>query len=294
MTSLHPRDSSGANAGRALVLGGGGVAGVAWEIGVLSGLADAGVDVRDADLVVGTSAGSVVAAQITGGLPLEELHRRQLEPSTEIAVAFDRERMFAEFARIRGSAISAEDAAAKVGALALAAHTPPEAQRRAVIGSRLPSTAWPDRRVIIVAVDASTGKPRFFDRSSGVPLVDAVAASCAVPGVWPPVTIDGRRYIDGGVRSTTNVDVARGHDRILVVAPFPDLPGPWHPPLPEQLAALAPARTHLIAADAASLEAFGSNPLDPATRAPSTRAGRSQGRTIASIVGEFWASQGDG
>ena len=164
-------------------------------------------------------------------------------------------------------------------------------RRRAIIESRLPSRAWPERRLIVVGVDASTGEVCCFDRSSGVELVDAVAASCAVPGVWPPVTIEGRRYIDGGVRSTTNVDAARGMGRILVLAPFPDIPGPWHPSLPDQLAALRPAQTHLILADGASLAGFGANPLDPATRAPSARAGRAQGRAAAAAVREFWTAQ---
>src|SRR5205814_3193186 len=119
------------------------------------------------------------------------------------AVPFDRERMFAQIVQARQNATSLEEACARLGALALAAQTMPEAKRRAIIESRLPSRVWPERRLIIVGVDASTGEIRCFDRSSGVELVDAVAASCAVPGVWPPVTIEGRRYIDGGVRSTT-------------------------------------------------------------------------------------------
>jgi NTE family protein len=275
---------------KALVLGGGGVAGVAWELGVLAGLADAGVDVTDADLTVGTSAGSVVGSQLMGGVPLEALYQGQLSPSKEIAAAFDLGRLAAAFASARSSAGSAQEAQARLGAFALETETISEVERRAVIASRLPSHTWPERRVVLVAVDAATGEPRYFDRSDGVGLVDAVAASCAVPGVWPPVTIEGRRYTDGGVRSMTNVDVARGHDVVLVLAPLAEVPGAWTAPLPKQLADLHPSRTYLIGADEASLAAFGTNPLDPSTRAPAARAGRAQGRAAGPAVRALWSA----
>ena len=91
-----------------------------------------------------------------------------------------------------------------------------------MIADRLPSHAWPARALLIVAVDAHTGRHRAFDRDSGVPLVDAVAASCAVPGIWPPVTIGATRWVDGGVRSSDNADLAADHERVLVLAPMPD------------------------------------------------------------------------
>jgi NTE family protein len=93
-----------------------------------------------------------------------------------------------------------------VGRFALEAATVSEPQRRAVIESRLPSQDWPVRALKLFAVDAESGEPRIFDSASGVGILDAVTASCAVPGVWPPTTIDGRRYIDGGVRSGTNAE----------------------------------------------------------------------------------------
>lgn len=275
---------------KALVLGGGGVAGVAWELGVLAGLAEAGVDVTDADLTVGTSAGSVVGAQLMSGVALEALYQAQLSPSNEIAAELDLGRLVAAFGAARSSAASAQEARARLGAFALETKTVSETERRAVIASRLPSHTWPERPVVIVAVDAATGEPRYFNRSGGVGLVDAVAASCAVPGVWPPVTIEGRRYTDGGVRSMTNVDLARGHDIILVLAPLADIPGAWTGPLPEQLAGLHPSRTYLIGADDASLAAFGTNPLDPSTRAPSARAGRAQARAAGPAVRAFWSA----
>ena len=205
---------------RALVLGGGGVTGVAWELGMLHGLAEAGVDLSDADLVVGTSAGSVVAAQVTAGTELAELYERQLRSTGSEVTARMR---FGTMLRLAAASLGtrdAQEAGVRIGRLALAARTVPAAERRAIIASRLPVDAWPDRRLLITAVAADTGEFVAFDRDSGVSLVDAVAASCAVPGVWPPAVIDGRPYIDGGMRSPANVDLADGADRVVVLAPI--------------------------------------------------------------------------
>jgi NTE family protein len=271
--------------GQALVLGGGGVAGIAWMTGVLTGLAEAGRDVTAADLIVGTSAGSAVAAQVGSGLSLDMLFARQTDPALqarEIAVELDMVTFAAEFTEVMAGATSAEEARRRAGAFAVAADTVPEAERRAAVSSRLPSPEWPTRRIQLVAVDAETGDIRVFDRESGVALIDAVAASCAVPGIWPPVTIDGRRYVDGGIRSNDNADLASGASTIVVLSPMGyDPPFPVPMPLRDvvsQLRADGSAVT-VIAPDKASVAAIGANPLDPASRLPAAEAGRAQGRT---------------
>ncbi|MEV6879016.1 patatin-like phospholipase family protein [Amycolatopsis sp. NPDC051128] len=272
--------------GQALVLGGGGVAGIAWTTGLLAGLADRGQDLTGADLIVGTSAGAAVAAQVTSGLPPAELFARQAEPARqtpEIPVDIDFEKFAADFGGALTGATTPAEVRRGVGQLALSAETVSEVDRRAVIEARLPSHDWPERRLVIVAVDAETGEPRRFDRASGVSLVDAVAASCAVPGVWPPVTIDGRRYVDGGVRSAENADYAAGSTRITVVAPLGlDSPLPAEKPLLTVLDELraAGAEVALITPDEASVAAIGQNPLDPSTRTPAAEAGRAQGAAL--------------
>jgi NTE family protein len=157
----------------------------------------------------------------------------------------------------------------------------------------LPKRDWPaieDHHVVLIAVDATSGAFTTFDASSGVALVDAVAASCAVPGVWPPVTIGERRYIDGGVRSTSNAHLATGFDRVLVLAPMdPSL-------LPDQvqeLAALEARGSHVevVQADADALGAFGDNPLDPSRRAPAVEAGLRQGRQAADRLRPAWTGE---
>jgi NTE family protein len=272
--------------GQALVLGGGGLAGIAWTTGLLAGLAGHGQDLTGADLIVGTSAGAAVAAQVTSGMPLDELFARQADPARqgpEIPAEIDFEKFAADFGGAVTGATSPADVRRAVGQLALAAETVSEADRRAVIAARLPVHEWPEQRLVIVAVDAETGEPRRFDRASGVSLVDAVAASCAVPGVWPAVTIDGRRYVDGGVRSGENADYAAGSTRVTVVSPLGvESPLPMEKPLLTVLADLraAGAEVALVTPDEAAVAAFGQNPLDPATRTPAAEAGRAQGAAL--------------
>ena len=275
----------------ALVLGGGGITGIAWEIGVLAGLAEAGVDLSGADLVVGTSAGSVVGAQVTCGAALKTLYQRQLEPPTQEKVARMTRGNLARYAWAMLSSRGHDvDFRRRVGALALAAEkaglTPTEQERLDVIGSRLVSTQWPDRALVITAVDAETGEFRTFDRDSGVPLLQAVAASCAVPGVYPPVTIDGRRCVDGGMRSAANADLAQDYDRVVVLAPIPGGIGPMAS-VDAQVTSLV-SRVAVVSPDKDSRTAIGRNVLDPAARAPSAEAGRRQAAAVAARVAEVW------
>jgi NTE family protein len=269
---------------RALVLGGGGVAGIAWMTGLLAGLADAGQDVTATDLVIGTSAGANVAAQVGSGLTLADLYARQVDPalqSRELMAVIDWEKFAADFQPYLAGATTAADQLRGYGEFALDAQTVPEAQRRAVIESRLPSQDWPATPTKLIAVDCESGDMAAFDASSGVTLVDAVGASSAVPGVWPPVTIGGHRYMDGGVRSADNADLAAGAARIVVVSPLGlDSPLPTMLPLREVLTSLkeSGATVTVISPDEASAAAIGTNALDPATRVPAAAAGRAQGQ----------------
>jgi NTE family protein len=278
---------------RALVLAGGGVAGIAWELGVLHGIGDTDPDllasITAADTVIGTSAGSAVAAQVTSGAALADLYAAQLSgTSSEIEVDLNLEELMERFAAATAGAATAQEMRQQIGALALATATVPEVARRTAIAARLPLPDWPDRTVLLPAVDAESGELMVFTRDSGASLTDAVAASCAVPGVWPPVTIGGRRYIDGGVRSATNADLAAGCDRVLIITPtLEDTPQPWGS-LDEEIGQLRPAAVHVVHADTDSLAAFGLNPLSPATRPPSARAGRAAGQAQAAAISRFW------
>ena len=285
---------------KALVLGGGGTTGVAWEMGIILGLHDRGLDVIDANLVVGTSAGSVVGAQITSGLNLEDLYARQLQPleeTKEQVVQFDMNELMQVFAAGIG-APDAQTARARIGAAALAVKTMPEEERLVIIASRLPVQEWPTKqRLVITSVDDQSGEWVMFDRDAGVSLALAVSASCAVPGVYPPTTIGGHHYIDGGVRSGTNADIAKEYQRVLILrAETLDVSAldPQHSTpfvsFEEELAELqqAGSRVLVITPDEASAVARGPNPLDSSRRTISARAGREQGRLLAESVRRFW------
>lgn len=275
---------------RALVLGGGGVGAIAWETGVLTGLADEGVDVTTADFLVGTSAGATVAAQLSSGLPLSQLFARQADPArqthelkpTRMSLTELTDTMLA----LRAEIEDPTQFRRRIGALALAADTVPESERLAVIQARLPVHVWPNRPLSVVAVNAYTGEPCMFTPDSGVGLVDAVAASCAVPGIWPPVTISGTRYIDGGVRSTTNADLAAGYSVVLVLAPLALV----DTQLDSQVAQLVQngSRVEVLIPDENSLTAFSVDPLDPETRTPAANAGRTQGLQATATITRLW------
>ncbi|MBC6458337.1 patatin-like phospholipase family protein [Actinomadura sp. HBU206391] len=279
---------------RALVLGGGGLAGIAWETGILTALADAGADVLGPDLVVGTSAGSTVGAQVTSGLAMEELFQRQVDPALqtrELPADLDLAAFTDTLTKILAGARDPIDVRRRIGAWALETPTVTEAERRAVVAARLPSHTWPRLPLALVAVDANTGETRVFDAASGADLVDAVAASCAVPGTWPPVTIGDRRYIDGGVRSNENAHLAAGYDQVLVLSPQP--PGTPAPPwggLDDEVDQLRRRGTEVtvVRPDEGSVAAMGLNPLDPVIRAPTAHAGREQGRREAARVTSAW------
>lgn len=285
-------ESGRAPGARCLVLGGGGVTGIAWEIGVVAGLAMEGVQLREADCFIGTSAGSVVGAQLASTVSLEQLLAQQSSPALERirpysqAAADEQNRRLME--KVNGDLTAARQ---RIGAFALRSATPAQEERLAIVAARLPERQWPARMLKVVAVDAHSGEGRVFDAASGVDLVHAVAASCAVPGVWPAVPVDGSHYIDGGIRSITNADLAKGAARVLVLAPFGYSEGnPVSGHLAAEVAGLraAGAEVQVLCPDAASLAAIGENVLDPERRAASAEAGMAQGRALAPGLRALW------
>ena len=278
-------------ADKALVLGGGGLTGIAWETGILAGLADHGVDLADADLVVGTSAGSVVGVDVRTGTPLTELFEAQSAPVTPTEV----------YARM-GRAVMVRYAIAvsftrkplvagrRVGKVALRARTETEAERRRIFETRMSTLDWPVGDLKITAVETVSGEFTVFDANSGVSLIDAVGASCAVPGIWPPVTINGKRYMDGGMRSATNADLAAGYQRVVVIAPLHQGIGAIAS-VASQVRKLAVqgSQVVVIKPDSAALQAIGKNVLDPANRPAAAAAGYVQAAAEAPAVAAVWS-----
>jgi NTE family protein len=295
----------------ALVLGGGGAAGNAWEIGILAGLAEAGLDMTEAaDLVIGTSSGATAAAQVCSDIPLAELFASVLSPPVQ-PVGQSRERppalpmatVFERMRAISADATSAADLQRAMGAFGLECDSilgPTAGQHRAVVAARLPGHEWPAKAMIVVAVNAHTGELVTFGRDSGIDLVDAVTAGTALPGSSPTISINGTHYINGGVRSAENADLASGYANVVVLAPFggrnrtlPEgqfeglrRPPEWGMDLESQVEALRKEGSHVevITADADSQAAMGTNQMDPATRTPAARAGFAQGKQEATRV----------
>ena len=295
----------------ALVLGGGGAAGNAWEIGIIAGLAEAGLDMTEAaDLVIGTSSGATAAAQLRSGIPPAKLFASVLSPPVQ-PVRQNRERppalpmatVFERMRAISAAATSAADLQRAMGAFGLECDPVLEStagQHRSVVAARLPRHEWPARPMIVVAVNAHTGELATFDRDSGVDLVDAVTAGTALPGSSPTININGTHYINGGVRSAENADLASGYANVVVLSPFggrsgtlPEgqfeglrRPPEWGMDLEGQVEALRKqgSRVEVITPDADSQAAMGTNQMDPATRIPSARAGFDQGKQEATRV----------
>jgi NTE family protein len=290
---------------RALVIGGGGGTGNAWVIGVIAGLFDAGLDVTEADLIIGTSAGSTAAAQITSATPSElfaailaAAPRQRTAPTRPDGgraatgpVANHMERT----SRIIAAALDPADMRRRLGAAALdldaASDGSGQVQWRATVAARLPSQRWPKRSVLITAVDARSGEPVVFDRHSGVDLADAVAASCSSGA---PYGIGGNRFIDGGYRrSSENADLAAGCERVLVLSPLGGrsrAPLDWGMHLAAQLDELRAggSTVETIVPDGDAEQLFGARAMDPSLRPPAARAGFDQGRACAGRLTEFW------
>src|SRR4051794_40778865 len=278
---------------RAVVLGGGGLTGIAWLTGLLARFEAAGIPVADADLVVGTSAGSVVGTQLASGRDFADLYRylsadhvtsRDVLIDLYEALPKPDPTVVAQLAeQWANSPVSTEVSRAALGAEAMRSRTMPEPLWVALVAVFLRTHHWPSPILAVTAVKALKGTLRVFREADGVHVSRAVAASSAVPRFFPPVEIDGDRYVDGGTRSVTNADVAAGHDVVLLLVDHHAAPtgdGPLsQAALDLEVAGLRDAGTEVVvvAPDEASLAAMGEmQALNPANVAPSALAGHAQ------------------
>ncbi|GAA4006840.1 patatin-like phospholipase family protein [Deinococcus rubellus] len=289
---------------RALVLGGGGATGNAWEIGVIAGLWDAGLDLTQTDLIIGTSAGATVAAQITNATPTRlfaDIMSAAPQPRTG-SVSADRGRVpmkpvidnMERTSRIIAAAEDAPDMRRRMGAGALELNAASDGswqpRWRATVAARLPSQKWPEQTMLITAVDALSGEPVMFDRYSGVELVDAVAASMSSSF---PYSIGGNKYIDGGYRRNENADLAAGYARVLVLSPFGGRsrhPHDWGMQLATQVDELraggSSVETMFPGSNAEHM--FGANAMDLSLRPLAAQEGYNHARALAEQLTEGW------
>jgi NTE family protein len=282
-------------ADKTLVLGGGGLAGLGWFAGLIFGLKEGGVDLRDAERMIGTSAGSATAAQLRSPQSIETLYARQTDPEL---IADEPPPSSAQLAALMATypkLMALTDNQKRLQAIRSLARTTATAaseMRRTMIERRLSGADWSDAALTVTAVDLETCDVVTFHAGSSVGLVDAVAASCAVPGIWPVVEIAGRSYMDGGVYSVDNAHLAAGSARVIILSPLGSVtPMPPGFRLADQVAALEAggAKVLVVEPDADCRTAMGSNPFDPLIRMPTSLAARKQGNTLAGSVGAFWA-----
>ncbi len=279
---------------RALVLGGGGVIGIAWMTAMAATLAENGVRLTDGDLFIGTSAGSVVGTQLAFGMdPAMMLALQQVEddgsgrldqgsdPATVMAVLgrwFMAEKVDLELVKW-------------LGEMALKAPTLPEAKWLEVFSRTLGGLPWPAKPLKVSAVDAATGELKIWTAESGVELHRAVASSCSVPGLLPTVSINGARYMDGGVWSGTHATLAEGYEKVLVIAPMGSpAHGLGRRAMLSEVEALRAggSQVEIVVPDEAAIEAFGPNMMDPARKAGALEAGARQGREALERLQAIW------
>ncbi|OCT15042.1 patatin [Paenibacillus pectinilyticus] len=274
---------------RAVVLGGGGVTGIAWEIGMLTGLLHAGINLADADAIIGTSAGSFVGAALACQYDLTKLYESQLVPNTaEVNVSTD---ILTKFLWIRAVLLGGSNPK-KIGKMFgdIAKKHPSKVTqeiRQSVVKSRLVTTEWPSN-LNVTAINAATGDLHILNKDSGISLLEAVSASGAVPGIWPFISFGGQDWIDGGMVSSTNAHLASGFNKVIVLSPMPKRHG-FVPGVKNDVAELQKsAKASLIIPDGNSIVAMGKNRYDPSYAPSSVKAGYEQAIQEASSIREIW------
>jgi NTE family protein len=283
----------------AIVVGGGGDRVIAWQVGVLAGLADAGVDAGAAMAILGTSAGSVAAARLAAGIDARTDADR-IAATPPVAVPNQLRRSVAEAvpkvqAIVWGNGVLGNEAEHRRragqlairqrGVLSVRAHV----ERQA---TRLPDVDWPPNLGLVV-IDADTGERVVLDAMSGVGLVEGVAGARAVPGLVEPVRVGDRRVIDGALSSATNADLLLdGADLAIVIMATPwwaqagSLEARWNEALEAERSALATrwVRVVVVHACSAAGEAMGEDLMSTDGAPSAVVVGREQGAEVGTEI----------
>lgn len=263
--------------GRAVVLGPGGVVGTAWLLGAVEGLRRNRIELADADLLVGTSAGAIAAAGLADGRDLNAY--AELPPDAGAPLIVDPAVTAEVFEVLRGTGSSPRKLL-RIGKLALRAHTSPEQARIERMKVLVGEGDWPHPNLLIPTVDIDSGEPKVWQAADGVPVHQVVAASTAMPGLAAPVTIGAHRHIDGALRNGSNADLAEGNSTLILIEPLAHMFSTTVPSSAQRVARIVP--------DPAALRAFGPD-LDDRSSWPAVfAAGLRQGKAAADEVRAVW------
>jgi len=283
-----------------LVFGGGGLYFVAWQLAYLEGITDRGVDLSRAEIVVGTSAGSMVASLVSGGhlgRAGDELGFLAKHPGLVGRMAASGELAPSQQRALWAFGTAADsdpDTIREIGHAALAAQAPPPQKLRRSVSTVLGMRRWPSPALHTTAVDAFTGERLVVTKDAGVPVAVAVAASSSVPGLFSPQQLHDRRAMDGGVSgSGTHTDLVAGVGRCLVLAmdAHLDLPDPRMTVRPDtkqrEMNALAAAGTEARLRGPTDVDE--ERLMDPTAVAEARALGARQAEADAEDLVAFWS-----
>lgn len=265
------------------MLGGGGPVGIAWMAGLATGLREAGIHLSLADRIIGTSAGAVVGAVLAAGGDPSSLAAPL--PGGGERFEVDQELMMGIFAELAAPGTDRGAAWRSAGRKALAAPVGDPAVHVARIQNLAGLTDWPDRDLRITAVDVTAGEFQVWTADGAATLPEALASSTCVPGVFPPIPVRGHHYVDGGLRSALNADLAAGAELVVILEPlahmFPRAPFDRE---------LGGATEVSVIPDPETVAIFGLDVFSPASVAPAHEAGLRQAAEAALRLKAVWPS----
>ncbi len=261
---------------------------------MVAAFADAGIDLTQADLFVGTSAGSVIGSMLAHGRkPLDELNRAiDVKPDSTYAASVGDNLQQLMAAMAKASEMEPEERLKELGRLSREADVVPEETFVESFAYLDADGSWPPR-FICTAIDTEDASFVTWSESSGVDPIRAIASSCSVPGFFPPITINGRRYMDGGMRSLTNADLAAGNERVLILTLFVPSPEMTDPRAVRVRQILEGEQKAIADRGGESLVfapdvPFGPNLMDPSKVDEAKTGGYEQGTRLAERVAAFW------
>lgn len=275
----------------AIVLGGGGSLAIGWELGYLSALSEDGINIRQADVVIGTSGGAQAATGITSQKSWEEIYNEQIAPkSDETPPSSNMSDIFSRYKEIQETSDTPKEWIENYSVYALEHNKFDESVHINRLKNRIKMNEWPEN-LMITAINVDKAERVALTTNSNVDIHTAMAASGSLPGVWPTTTINGVKHFDGGCHSMENADLAKGAKKVLILATNLPVTTPYK--LKDAIQELEQSGSEVILITPsdevlAKLNELGGNTVDPSIRPDMFELGTIQGHSDANRIKEFW------